>query len=173
MTSEWSFSWFWVQALRTIYLPVYPLWSSLLYFQQIQVKFSNEVNYYGIASGERKMVMSLTFESWLLFPHLGSATYSLYDFGHITSFLSCGGLEWLNFPFLKVLVAQSCLVLFDPMDCSLPGFSVHGISQARILELVAMPSSRGSSRPRDWTCISCIGRWILYHCATWEAPCVN
>ena len=41
--------------------------------------------------------------------------------------------------------------LCDPMDCSPPGSSVHGILQARILERVAMPSSRGSSRPRDWT----------------------
>ena len=44
---------------------------------------------------------------------------------------------------------QSCLTLYDPMDCSLPGSSVHGILQARILEWVAMPSSRGSSQPRD------------------------
>ena len=51
------------------------------------------------------------------------------------------------------------------MDCSSPGSSVHGILQARILEWVAMPSSRGSSQPTDQTgifCISCIGRWILY-----------
>ena len=44
---------------------------------------------------------------------------------------------------------QSCLTLGDPMDCSLPGSSVHGILQAIILEWVAMPSSRGSSQPRD------------------------
>ena len=53
-----------------------------------------------------------------------------------------------------------------PMDCSPPGSSVHGISQARILEWVAMPSSRGSSQPRDQTCIlyiSCIGSQVLYH----------
>ena len=56
------------------------------------------------------------------------------------------------------------------MDCSLPGSSVHGISQARILEWVAISFSRGSSRPRDQTSISCIGRWIIYHCTTWEAP---
>ena len=49
---------------------------------------------------------------------------------------------------------QSCLTLCDPMDCSLPGTSVHGILQARILEWAAVPSSRGSSRPRDPTCIS-------------------
>ena len=55
------------------------------------------------------------------------------------------------------------------MDCSPPGFSVHGISQARILEWVAISFSRGQySLPRDRTCISCIGRWVLYHLATWE-----
>ena len=42
---------------------------------------------------------------------------------------------------------QSCLTLYDPMDCSLPGSAVHGILQATTLEWVAMPSSRGSSRP--------------------------
>ena len=47
------------------------------------------------------------------------------------------------------LVTQSCLTHSDPMDCSPPGFSVHGILQARILESVAMPSSRRSSPPRE------------------------
>ena len=62
---------------------------------------------------------------------------------------------------------QSCLTLWDPMECSLPGSSVHGILQARILEWVAMPSSKRSSPPRDQThiswgsCISCIaGRFF-------------
>ena len=55
-----------------------------------------------------------------------------------------------------VLVAQSCLTLCNPMDRSLPGSSVHGILQARILEWVAMPSSRRSSQPRDGTWVSCI-----------------
>ena len=54
------------------------------------------------------------------------------------------------------LVAQSCPTLDDSMDCSLPGSSVHGILQARILEWVAIPFSRGSSWPRDWTGVSCI-----------------
>ena len=61
---------------------------------------------------------------------------------------------------------QLCPTLFDPIDCSLPGSSVHGILQERILEWVALPSSRGSSRPRDSTHISyvfCTGRRILYH----------
>ena len=49
---------------------------------------------------------------------------------------------------------QSCLTLSDPMDCSLPGSSVHGVLQTRILEWIAMPSSRESSWPRDWTHIN-------------------
>ena len=68
-------------------------------------------------------------------------------------------------------VTQSCLTLWDPMDCSPPGSSVHGILQAGILEWVAISSSRGSSQPRDQihvSCISCIGRQLLYHWATWE-----
>ena len=65
-------------------------------------------------------------------------------------------------------VTQSCPPLSDPMDCSLPGSSVHGVLQARILEeWVAMPSSRASSWPGDWTHVTCIGRWILYH---WTRP---
>ena len=69
-------------------------------------------------------------------------------------------------------VTQSCPTLCNPMDYNLPCSSVHGIFQARILEWVAISSPRGSSRPRDPThvpCISCIGRWVLYHCTTWKA----
>ena len=70
------------------------------------------------------------------------------------------------------MCAQSCLTLCNPMACSLPGSSVYGIFQARILGQVVISYSRGSSWPRDQTrvsCISCVGRWILYHGATWEA----
>ena len=52
---------------------------------------------------------------------------------------------------VSVKLLQSCPTLCDPMDCSFPGSSVHGILQARIVEWVAMPSSRGSSQPRDRT----------------------
>ena len=68
--------------------------------------------------------------------------------------------------------AQLFLLLWNPMDCSQPGSSVQGIFQARILEWVAISSSRGCFQSRDQTrfsCNSCIGRQILYHCATWEA----
>ena len=61
---------------------------------------------------------------------------------------------------------QSCPTVCDPIDCSPPGSSVHGILQAGILEWLAMPSSRGSFQTRDWTivsCVSCIGWCVLYH----------
>ena len=79
--------------------------------------------------------------------------------------------EWLNWG-LRTIVClcgkslQSCPGLCNPLDCSPPGSSVHGILQARILEWVAMPSSTGSSQPRDWTHVShlsYISRWFLYH----------
>ena len=64
--------------------------------------------------------------------------------------------------------AQYCLTLCDPTDCSLSGFCVHGISQEGILEWVAISSSRGSSQLRDWNCVSCMSRRILYYWATRE-----
>ena len=63
---------------------------------------------------------------------------------------------------VNVLVAQSCLTLCDPVDCSPPGSSVRGILQARILEWVVIPFSRRSSQPRDQTWVSCTaGRFCL------------
>ena len=81
----------------------------------------------------------------------------------MTSPLTSGLGRW------HVNMVQSCLTLCDPSPL---GSSVHGILQARILEWVAISSSKGSSPPRDRTCISCVSclwRQILYHCATWEA----
>ena len=64
-------------------------------------------------------------------------------------------------------VAKLCLTLLQPQPARL---LIHGISQARILEWVAISFSWGSLWPRDWTCVFCIGRQILYHWATWETP---
>ena len=68
-------------------------------------------------------------------------------------------------------VAQSCPTLCDPMDCSLPGFSVHGIFQARVLEWVAISFSRGSSWPRDRIQVSCIAVRHFTLWATRESLC--
>ena len=69
-----------------------------------------------------------------------------------------------------VLVAQLCLTVWDPVDCSLPGSCVHGILQASIPEWVAISSSRGSPRPRDRTLVSPFTGRFFTAWATREAP---
>ena len=111
-------------------------------------------------------------------PKLPVCTVKAREIGRVASFYST--LAWRDYKCFEQpsmtsvhtccsLVAKSCATLCDPMDCHLLGPSVYGISQARRLEWVAISFSRGSSQPRDWTCISCIGRWFLYHRATREA----
>jgi len=91
-------------------------------------------------------------------------------FTHWATEISWG---WGNYSHIVLfLTTQSCLTLYNTMDYRLPGSSVHGIFQAKILEWVAFSYSRGSSWPRDQThisCVSCISRQILYYCPTWEA----
>ena len=70
----------------------------------------------------------------------------------------------------KVLLL-SCVQLCDPMNCSLPGYSVHGILQARIVEWVVLPFSRGSSQPMVRTCFSCIAGRFFTIWTTREALC--
>ena len=70
---------------------------------------------------------------------------------------------------VKVIVTHSCLTLCDPIDCSLPGSSVHGILQARILEWVGVPFSKGSSLPGDQTWVSCTAARLFIIWATREA----
>ena len=62
---------------------------------------------------------------------------------------------------IYMLVTQLCLILCDPMDCSLPGLSVHGVFLARILEWVAISFSWRSSQPRDQTHVSCLAGRIF------------
>ena len=71
---------------------------------------------------------------------------------------------------VKVQVTQLCLTLCDPMHCSPPGSSVHGILQARILEWVGIPFSRGSFRPSGQTQVSCIADKFFTIWATRKAP---
>ena len=112
------------------------------------------------------------FQKGLAQWHLHSQSWAL------TGFVPVGGTPWTVQTRCTAIHLCACLlsrsVTSDslqpyrlwPMDCSLPGPSVHGILQARILEWVAIPSSKGSSQPRDRTrvCyVSCIGRWVLYH----------
>ena len=88
--------------------------------------------------------------------------------------------RWANYSLLiskvfivkKVKVAHSCPTLCNPLDCSPPSSSLQGTLQARILEWVAIPFSRGSPRPRDQTQVSCIAGSIInsinnYGCENW------
>ena len=96
---------------------------------------------------------------------------------HISSGTLSDLISWICLS-LPLLVAHLCPTLCDPMGCSPPGSSVHGILQARILEWVAMPFSRESSRPRYQTFVSCIAGRFCTIWATNEAlksviwPCI-
>ena len=72
--------------------------------------------------------------------------------------------------FVLCWVAPSGLTLCDPVDCSSPGSSVHGILQARVLEWVPIPFSRGSSPTRDQTHLSCTAGKFFTICVTREVP---
>ena len=91
-------------------------------------------------------------------PDPGVKPASLVALALAGEFCTSGPLEKLLLTVWKwkALVTQLCLTLFDPMDYSPQGSSVHGILQARILEWVAIPFSRWSSWPRDWTHGSCM-----------------
>ena len=90
--------------------------------------------------------------------------------------VSCIGRQILHHwatweaPIRQVLVIESCPTLCNPMDCSPPGSSVHGILQARILERVAISFSRGSFQPRNRTQVSCFTDRFFTGWATREAP---
>ena len=110
----------------------------------------------GQVSRDWLVFLSISFSSFLSliyvpFPH---PQFLFHDYPRFGDFFLCSD-------------AQSCLTLCDPMDCSLPGSSVHGILPA----WGAISSRRGSSGPRDWTHISSIGRWIIYQKLHVEIPC--
>ena len=104
---------------------------------------------------------------------------SIWHTSSSNSFITCPDFVCLSLAEsaeLVGLILSACLLSWvsvcNPMDCSPPGSSVHEILQARILEWVAMPSSRGSSWPRDWTCVSfvpALAGGFFTTAATWEA----
>ena len=104
-------------------------------------------------------------------------------FLHKAYYWTPGKIPWVTntdasvFVFLSAKLLQSYPILCDPMDCNLPDSSVHGSLQARILEWVAMPSSRGSSRPKDQiyvSYISCTGWGVFFTpSATGEASSLS
>ena len=103
-------------------------------------------------------------EYWVEFPVLSSrsllAIYFIYSSMYMSIPISSLHLcIWICMLYAEFSPVRLC----DPVDCVPPGSSVHGILQARVLKWVAMPSSRGSSQPRDRICVSyvsCICRWV-------------
>ena len=103
-----------------------------------------------------KKIMAIIFLSLLS----RTAELSLLCTQNVTFYAQCR--KWKS-------VTQSYPTLCDPMDCSLPGSSVHEILQARILEWVAISFCRGSSQPRDWSWVSCTTGRFFTNWATREA----
>ena len=108
-------------------------------------------------SGEKGQLWSPTVaEESQLWLYDGNGFFDLLFLAVVTIIIHNGLLQRTLPLHMHVLVAQLWLMLCDPMDCSPPESSVHGILQARILELIAITSSRGSFQPWGRTHISCI-----------------
>ena len=105
------------------------------------------------------VLLQWIFPTQGLNPGLLHYRWILYCLSHMIKKIYGGGL-----------VAMSCPTLCNPMDCSLPGSSVQGIFQTRMLAWVAISFSRGSSWSRDWTWVSCIEGGFFTNWATREAP---
>ena len=106
--------------------------------------------------------------------HAHTQTHTHMDSQYLSSPWECLSLNVFSKSICSVhcVCAQSRPMLCNPIDCSLPGSSVHRISQKRILEWVVISSSRRSFQPRGWTCtswVSCVGRRVVYPQATWHA----
>ena len=101
--------------------------------------------------------------------HLGVLKNNCDWYAHGETDIPSVSLALFNLGY-NLLVAQSCSILCNPMICSLPGSSIHGILQARILKWVDIPFSRGSSQPRDQTQVSCTAGKFFTVWATGKAP---
>ena len=142
--------------------------SAVFWRSKASLKFKNIfINLYSFSS-----IMITKYGTSLHTSSIFSTTQSGHH--HLSSIRAPNiGLPVLTLPRTIQSPCQSCLTLCDPMVSGLPGSSVHGILQARILEWAATASSRVSSRHRDWTqapCVSCITGRFFYQWDTWEDP---
>ena len=139
------------------------------------------INYVRKFSGKGRLEWALEclpigtlFLFYMILPFKKSPNCIIWQFKNILKFEFFKN-HHLSFHIHFLPIGPVCVLshICDPMNYSLPGSSVHGIFHRRILEWFVIYYSRGSSQPRGQThvfSISCIGRQILYHCATREAP---
>ena len=126
-------------------------------------KLLHQGSEYSNRSANFKCILRTEKEVPLFFFFFRSTTLIPFSFSPFKELTHIGNFELSPY----VCLSHAWLFVTDPKDYSLPGSSIHGISQDRILEWVSISFSRGYSWPRDWICVSCNGRWILYHWATW------
>ena len=146
------------------------VWLPSLSILHISEKILNSLtlNYFPVLQSSWPLQIPLDPFSTVLWAENNTEISDDLVFKHVTGNWLIHACNFLKAIF-KLLVTQSCLTLCDPMDCGPPGSSVHGILQARILEWVAIPFFRGTSRPRDRTLVSCIAGRFFIVWATWEA----
>ena len=145
---------------------IQPLWKTVWWFLtklNVSLPYHPGILLPGIYLKELKIYMHTKTCSWMFIATLSIIVKTCNESRcpSVGEWINCGITHMYSF-------TQLCLTLCDPMDCSPPGSSVHEIFQARILEWVAISSSRGSSWPRNETHVSCIGRHI-YHWTIWKA----
>ena len=114
----------------------------------------------------------MQFFPWCLFEYWFSVYYHCMFLWRELNFPYSFSSIYFDFIFVSTTIEfYSLYILYNPLDCTLPGSSVHKIFQARIMKWIVISFSRGASQPRDWNCLLHF-RWILYHWAFGKAQCV-
>ena len=135
--------------------------------------FPEEAMWFHYSGLNTSLVYPVYWFSWLLsVSSTGMSAFWGWETALLTGVLRVhlALVRWLAHVRMPAKSLQSCLTLCDPKDCSPPGLSVHGILQARVLERLTLPSSRGSSRPRDQTRFPVLTGRFFTTSTTREAP---
>jgi len=138
----------------------------VFFYSQWSINFIRNKKWKAIHETYKKLYKDTKFAAVLFLKTKSSNKWDIFQMMTIQTVVY---LYTIMVYYVRVLISkllQSCLTLYDPVDCSLTGSSLYEVFQARMLEWVAMTSSRGSSQPRDQTHVSyvfCTGRQVHYH----------
>ena len=164
-------SWLFLSTIRLLYSFIYKkrkvdklfeqYWCIVLFYNNLLPHWSIIYKSFSTVENSMKILLKTRNKTviWPSIPTTGSIPWENHNWKNIHTPV---------FIVVMCVCAHLCQTPCNPMDGSPPASSVPGIFLARILEWVAIFYSRGSSWPRDWTHVSCISKWVLYHCATWE-----